>query len=384
VYWEILGIEPTTNKKNIKLAYAKKLKAVRPEDDPQAFQELRKAYQWALKYCEHEEPYDEYNPDVELAEPAHEYNLIFDETQKTDYVDKTLQEFHLTFDETANTQPKLITETLEVPPASDETDDYYSESEEETISESQLEQDWDTLFDRVTVILNTQGNKISHWKFIEELPSMQDMNFKNDVSYKLFSMLSETNQISLLQHKALRIKPKVLNYLNSIFAWDTQWQHFQKEFGDKQTDAIIQYLGSEFKPQKSYFWLRVGAFISDMMISLTIGTVATLFSLFCFHIELEIGRKISLIFSFICFFIVIPIMEATPLQASIGKKVVGLMVINQYGERIAWYQSLFRNWLTIVNIALLQVTLWINLFLIYKYNTLLQDSLSRSYVTRSR
>jgi hypothetical protein len=364
VYWEILGIEPTTNKKNIKLAYAKKLKAVRPEDDPQAFQELRKAYQWALKYCEHEEPYDEYNPDVELAEQAHEYNLIFDETQN------------------ANTQPKLITETLEAPQASDETYEYYSESEEETLSESQLEQDWNTLFDRVTA--NTQGNKISHWKFIEELPSMQDMNFKNDVSYKLFSMLSEINQISLLQHKALRIKPKVLNYLNSIFAWDTQWQHFQKEFGDKQTDAIIQYLGSEFKPQKSYFWLRVGAFISDMMISLTIGTVATLFSLFCFHIELEIGRKISLIFSFICFFIVIPIMEATPLQASIGKKVVGLMVINQYGERIAWYQSLFRNWLTIVNIALLQVTLWINLFLIYKYNTLLQDSLSRSYVTRSR
>jgi hypothetical protein len=364
VYWEILGIEPTTNKKNIKLAYAKKLKAVRPEDDPQAFQELRKAYQWALKYCEHEEPYDEYNPDVELAEPAHEYNLIFDETQN------------------ANTQPKLITETLEAPQASDETYEYYSESEEETLSESQLEQDWNTLFDRVTA--NTQGNKISHWKFIEELPSMQDMNFKNDVSYKLFSMLSEINQISLLQHKALRIKPKVLNYLNSIFAWDTQWQHFQKEFGDKQTDAIIQYLGSgkaRFKPQEPYLLLRVGALMLDIMMPILIGiALDKLFSLFGFQPNENINGSIA----FIYWFLVIPIMEATPLQASIGKKVVGLMVINQYGERIAWYQSLFRNWLSLVSMALFKVTVWINLFLIYKYNTLLQDSLSRSYVTRSR
>jgi len=86
----------------------------------------------------------------------------------------------------------------------------------------------------------------------------------------------------------------------------------------------------------------------------------------------------------IYFFIVIPILEATPLQASIGKKVMRLMVINQYGERIAWYQSFFRNWLTIVNLFLLRFIWWINLIFIYKYNTLPQDSLSRSYVTRSR
>jgi len=367
VYWEILGIEPTTNKKNIKLAYAKKLKAVRPEDDPQAFQALREAYQWALNYCEPEEPYDYsgYDHDVELAEQAHtsEYNLIFDDTQN------------------ANTQPKLITETLEAPPAYDEKDEYYSESEEETVSESQLEQDWDTLFVRVTAILNThnKGNKISHWKFIEELPSMQDMNFKNDVSYKLFSMLSETNQISL-QHEALRIKPKVLNYLNSLFAWDTQWQHFQKDFGDKQTDAIIQYLGSDkaiFKRQESYFLLRGVAFFLDITVSILIGiALDELFSLF--------GFQPNIVFVLIYVLIVIPILEATPLQASIGKKVVGLMVINQYGERIAWYQSLFRNWLSILSFVLSKVTVWINMFFISKYNTLLQDSLSRSYVTRSR
>lgn len=47
--WTILGIRASTDEREIKRAYAARLKTTRPEDDPQAFQALRDAYEAALQ-----------------------------------------------------------------------------------------------------------------------------------------------------------------------------------------------------------------------------------------------------------------------------------------------------------------------------------------------
>ena len=49
-FWSILGIQPTNNLKDIKRAYAKQSKVYHPEDDPENFQLLQKAYQEALAW----------------------------------------------------------------------------------------------------------------------------------------------------------------------------------------------------------------------------------------------------------------------------------------------------------------------------------------------
>lgn len=47
--WDLLKISPTTDRVAIKKAYAARLKVTRPDDDAQAYQELREAYDFALE-----------------------------------------------------------------------------------------------------------------------------------------------------------------------------------------------------------------------------------------------------------------------------------------------------------------------------------------------
>ena len=46
--WGILGIEPTSDKKTIKRAYAKLLKQYHPEENPEEFKQIQAAYQQCL------------------------------------------------------------------------------------------------------------------------------------------------------------------------------------------------------------------------------------------------------------------------------------------------------------------------------------------------
>ncbi|MFF0830226.1 tetratricopeptide repeat protein [Brevibacillus sp. NPDC003359] len=53
--WRILDIEPTDDISTIKKAYAKKLKLHHPEDDPDGYQQLREAYDRAIKMAKQRE-----------------------------------------------------------------------------------------------------------------------------------------------------------------------------------------------------------------------------------------------------------------------------------------------------------------------------------------
>lgn len=50
--WELLGIEPTTDKKAIRRAYAARTRVIHPEEKPEEFKLLHRAYEAALQFAE--------------------------------------------------------------------------------------------------------------------------------------------------------------------------------------------------------------------------------------------------------------------------------------------------------------------------------------------
>lgn len=69
--WEILGIEPTSDKKTIKRAYAKLLKQYHPEENPEKFKQIQAAYQQCL------------HSDQEIESVSHEQNIESKQDIKT-------------------------------------------------------------------------------------------------------------------------------------------------------------------------------------------------------------------------------------------------------------------------------------------------------------
>ena len=50
-FWEILGIQETTDTRKIRHAYATMSKECHPETEPERFQQLYQAYQYALAFA---------------------------------------------------------------------------------------------------------------------------------------------------------------------------------------------------------------------------------------------------------------------------------------------------------------------------------------------
>jgi hypothetical protein len=71
--WTVLGTKATSDEREVKRAYARKLKVTRPEDDPQAFQELRDAYEVALRMAKHAATLDD-DEVSEVQAPAFDYD----------------------------------------------------------------------------------------------------------------------------------------------------------------------------------------------------------------------------------------------------------------------------------------------------------------------
>lgn len=116
------------------------------------------------------------------------------------------------------------------------------------------------------------------------------------------------------------------------------------------------------------FWRRFAALTIDMLI-LFIPTMA---------IDAVVPFLGTLLFSILYY----PVLESSPLKATIGKVIMGIIVVNTSGEKISFKQAFIRYFMKTVSALILCIGYLMNLFTDKRQT--LHDMVANVYVIKGK
>ncbi len=251
--WQILGIAESSDKKTIKVAYARLLKKNRPDENPKGFGQLHDAYLSALAILKQQarqenSPQNQEEPfaHIEQLEPPSEQVSL----ELADVNDDCIVSFTTEEVETISPQQDII-ETLSDEFSNEDFNLPLVEEDEPTPPQVDLfQQDWDNLFSKVNTCI---ANPLKcfypkDWEFIEQIGSILDLEFRSKVSSELLQRALEVNQDKSVND--LIIKPVVLDYLNRLFNWGDKWVEYSKTHDSGSLDGVFPHLKRVSDPEE--------------------------------------------------------------------------------------------------------------------------------------
>ena len=202
-YWAILGIPKTKDLREIKRAYARKLKKTKPDEDPEGFKKLHAAYKWATSSAR-----DNLTTELPMIKKDVSYKQNFSHrTLDTEIVLKRSNtDFYSNHDDFISTSPQENQYSQEI----SENQELESDVEEYV---HYLQEKWQSLTQHVDNAMMTRDtlNDLHHWEFLEHQDALFDFQFKSD-----FSNGSVFNQIKTSPDNKLEEKksPKTITYID--------------------------------------------------------------------------------------------------------------------------------------------------------------------------
>jgi|GEM_PF-6319689 len=361
--WSRLGIEPTENKRDIKKAYARKLKETRPDEHPEAFKQLHDAYKRALWLAEHSRTVEDEcgwealddDDDDEAAEPAPEVERL---------------------------EVDLATE---VAPATPETPDlenlkpepHAAPDEQPTIDEAAAA----TLMEQVNALLSATPDLhlSSKWRFIEAEPHMLDEDFRKEVGERLLArilkhQLTQKNPKGEYGHR--KLGDNILAYLNTQFGWSFRFHDLLNRFDYSEIAFLKDLPAAPLHSKADGFGVKGGSKLHKrkprdpkrpqagpvypfyrlvaMAIDLAIVTIPLIIFAKLYGLEAHVKHADI---AFIAYLAMTPFFEASKWRATIGKRILGLKALTLDLQPLNFWQALMRSLMLGASIWWLQ---WIN------------------------
>jgi len=426
--WNILAISPSHDKKDIKRAYAKKLKTTRPDEDSQAFQELHRAYKEALHLANN---------------PHHFYHDIPDDLEQVSIAD--MQETRNEPDHHKDPAPSISVlsilkiEKIATPDTQHDVEEHNSNHLQiplqniVTIDDNPIDQtEGSGSFDlnenekkqaaAKQLIAKTQSiiqsnealNNKDTWQFLLDSPFILDGAFNWQVGLEIFKCIAEHNVHSSTSNveNIQQFKLDTLIFFDSVFSWHHNQEYLYETFDHELCDIILISIANDQNRDKPISGLKGGTVVKPIKFktkkntglakeyyfgNLLIRSLALIidFLTIAFLIYLLVSSPLirellgvtedATFLAILCaiplYFFMALVLESSQWQATPGKRLLGLRVMNKDFEKIGFYHNVLRIICFFITVPFGKVLWIINCFL---GGNLIHDRLSRSYVINIR
>lgn len=426
--WSVLEIAPTSDQRAIKKAYAKKLKRCRPDDNPDGFQELHKAYTDA-QYLAKELAEEQALADVSIETASTSSEAQSSQIDIGDDGSMSLSASTASVDTPSDTTEAAVVEKLApediaaVRIAVDEgTEIDRSDAVVDDIIAQQKAYDeeqaaFKAYTEELVELLKSTSTDPDYdlWDRYLNSPFMQDFDYRRHTGYWLFDTL-----INLCVHYYERedgdhrvrfdpkVSPKLLAGLDNFFKWTEHRIELENNFDLNGVDYLLylveeysqsnssasasspssgqqyqaplpperQDLDLSFADESRMFLARSIACVIDSIIIFSSMAILTDLPWIKAHIS-EVKHHDMLI-SLVIASVYIPIMESLN-GATVGQQYQGLQVLHaKTGKKLSFLHSLVRLYVFLISSFAFKITLWANLF--FCRHPYVHDLASRSRV----